>query len=269
MGAFAKANNNDGQNNNLSPTESTKKFYNEHVDSYIANIQRAGVTHAPSTHLTEFVQYLQTSCPDDANKAALKVLELGCGYGRDAALLAGQHNKMHVIATDYSRAMLLKAQERLEQQQANNNSKGKSSSAVHFLVMDMRMVGRHFLPNSLHGIWACATIIHLPKKDIPPLLSSLYSILKPGGCVYVSVKVKQSQSAADESFDADERYGGIRKFYAFYDKEELLDYFLQQGFEIVNAGVSDHRDKDAYATHPFLHVFARKPALELFDEIIN
>ena len=32
----------------LSPAESTKQFYNEHVDSYIANIETAGVTHVPT-----------------------------------------------------------------------------------------------------------------------------------------------------------------------------------------------------------------------------
>jgi cyclopropane fatty-acyl-phospholipid synthase-like methyltransferase len=228
----------------MSPTESTKQFYNEHVDSYIANIDKAGVTHVPTAHLNSFVQYLQSSF-----SGQLKVLELGCGHGRDAEMLAA--NNIHVMATDYSRSMLLKAQERLEA--------SSFPAAVHLLELDMRTVGQHFLPHSLHGVWACATVVHLPKKDLPALLSSLYTLLKPGGTIYMSVKVKPSSDSNDETFDPDTRYGGIKKFYAFYEESELLDYFQEAGFVIVEHGTLDHRDKDAYATHPFLHVFARKP----------
>jgi predicted SAM-dependent methyltransferase len=136
--------------------------------------------------------------------------------------------------------MLIKAQER------NPN--------LFFLELDMRQVTSHFVPNSMDGIWACATIIHIPKQDVPALLQSFWEILRPGGVLYVSVK-----QGTGESFDADVRYGGIKKFYAFYEAEELRNYIRSAGFEIVESGVEDHREKDSYATHPFIHVFARKP----------
>lgn len=244
----------------LSPIESTKKFYNEHVNDYIANINKAGVSHAPTEHAKTFVNYIEEFFPvSPEQQHPYKVLELGCGYGRDAELFV-ETGKINMIATDYSRSMLAKAQQRLEEHQ-----NATTFGSVHCLEMDMRHVAQHFLPNSLHGIWACATIIHLPKRDVPALLQSIFEILKPGGVVYVSVKIKSSSSNfnEDETFDPDVRYGGIRKFYAFYEEEEFLQYFKQQNFILVDSGVSDHRSKDDYATHPFLHVFARKPSIVL------
>jgi SAM-dependent methyltransferase len=205
------------------------------VDEYIANIQKAGITHVPKDHSKKFIRLVKRNVSrlNDAN-----ILEIGCGYGRDAEFFSKRG--MNVLGTDYSRSMLLKAQERVPN--------------AHFLELDMRQIANHFLPNSLDGIWACATIIHITKEDVPALLQSLYEILRPGGVLYVSVKQGQG-----EQFNADERYGGIRKFYAFYGKEELLEYFAKAGFEIVESGVADHRQKDSYATHPFIHVFAIKP----------
>ena len=87
-----------------------------------------------------------------------------------------------------------------------------------------------------------------------PGCSCSFAFGQARGVLYVSVKQGQG-----EQFDADERYGGIRKFYAFYGKEELLEYFAKAGFDIVESGVADHREKDSYTTHPFIHVFAIKP----------
>jgi len=216
--------------------DSTREFYNSHVNEYIVNIDKAGITHRPEEHASVFHNYLQTS--SNTLQEPFKVLELGCGYGRDVMWFASKG--MNVIGTDYSRSMLKKAQE--------------SNPSIFFLEMDMRTIANHFMPDSIDGIWACASMIHLPKADIPSLLKSMFTVLRPGGIVYVSVKEGQG-----ETFDPDERYGGIRKLYAFYQQDELTDYLSSAGFEICESGVADHTKKDSYATNPFIHVFCRKP----------
>lgn len=236
--SFVFAASSDNGSSNLSkmedPTESTRLFYNEHVEDYIANINKAGITHVPASHSKSFIRYMKQY---RMAESTFKVLELGCGYGRDAELFSNLG--MNVIATDFSRSMLLRALER--------------APRAHFLELDMRLLGKYFLPNSVDGIWACATVIHIKKSDIPELCKTMFDILRPGGIVYVSVK-----QGSGETFHGDVRYGGIKKFYAFYTQEELLDYFTKAGFEIEESGVADHRSKDSYATHPFIHVFAKK-----------
>lgn len=141
---------------NDSRIESTKEFYNTHVDDYVANIEQAGITHAPTQHADTFHQHLQES---DGLKEPFKVLELGCGYGRDAIWFASKG--INVIGTDYSRSMLLKAQE--------------NAPSIHFLEMDMRELVNIFLPNSLDGIWACASMIHSILSNIHPSVVSVYT----------------------------------------------------------------------------------------------
>ncbi len=39
------------------------------------------------------------------------------------------------------------------------------------------------------GIWACASLLHLPAQEIPGALQSLWGSLKPGGAFYLSFKI--------------------------------------------------------------------------------
>jgi len=89
----------------------------------------------------------------------------------------------------------------------------------------MRNITMFFQPDSFDGIWACASMLHLPKADIPPLLENVFAVLRPGGIVHVSVK-----EGTGEMFDLDELYGGgFWKLYSFYEKEELLEFMRTAG----------------------------------------
>lgn len=51
------------------------------------------------------------------------------------------------------------------------------------------------------GIWACASLLHLPETEIPAAMSCLWRALKPDGVLYMSFKV-----GAGERFDAAGRH---------------------------------------------------------------
>ena len=266
------------------PIESTKAFYNEYVDEYIKNINIAGVTHIPDEHLDRFVHYVQTqhecfaqSQQKRHNRPFKRILELGCGYGRDARRLANSKN-FNVLATDYSRSMLLKALQTQQEHQekeygelhgSDASTAGESDtsdSRIHYLELDMRHIHKHFLPASIDGIWACATIIHIPKADIVDLFNRLYRILCDGGILYVSVK----QGVEGETFNPDKRYGGIKKFYTFFqNQQELIEMLETAGFDILECNTEDHRNHDTYATHPFIHVFAQKSAKLVLETTVD
>lgn len=38
------------------------------------------------------------------------------------------------------------------------------------------------------GIWACASILHLRREELPEVFRKMYRALKPGGILYVSFK---------------------------------------------------------------------------------
>lgn len=45
------------------------------------------------------------------------------------------------------------------------------------------------------GIWACASLLHVPADDIPSTLGQLWQALKPGGVLYVSFQLGQGERA--------------------------------------------------------------------------
>ncbi len=50
---------------------------------------------------------------------------------------------------------------------------------------------------SYDGIWACASLLHLPFCEIPDALGRLWSALKPGGVLYLSFKEGQGEREKD------------------------------------------------------------------------
>jgi hypothetical protein len=37
------------------------------------------------------------------------------------------------------------------------------------------------------GVWACASLLHLPRNAMPAALSAVRQVLRPGGALYLSV----------------------------------------------------------------------------------
>ena len=87
-----------------------------------------------------------------AGEEKLKVLDIGCGYGKDTFYLS-QQKEISAVGLDYSAGMLAEAQ--------------KAFPGVNFVQMDMRSL--LFPDNYFGGVWANGCIYHIPKKDIKTL----------------------------------------------------------------------------------------------------
>lgn len=82
--------------------------------------------------------------------------------------------------------------------------------------------------------------------------------------MYVSAK-----NGSEESLEADDRHGADRTFNAYFEDDELRGYLLQAGPQIVEMGVDEPRSCDSYATHPFIHAFARKQISVAVDATVR
>ena len=105
------------------------------------------------------------------------ILDAGCGSGRDA--LAFKEQGFKVAAFDASPELARLAGEHLGQPVA---------------VRTFAEVGER---DAYDGIWACASLLHLPRREIPGALSRLWAALKPGGVMYVSFKEGQGERQKD------------------------------------------------------------------------
>jgi SAM-dependent methyltransferase len=158
-------------------------------------------------------------------KSGAKVLDLGCGPGRDIALL--RKRGYHVIGLDRSQGMLREAQRRV-------------GGAL--LGGDMRQLP--FANASLDGVWLCATLLHLPRAAALPALQEIGRVLRKGGVLYVSV-----QCGDGERWSLSE--GGPR-FFTYYRIEELQSLARQAGYRLPEVWLN------ALVQDSWIHLIARK-----------
>ncbi|SFV37124.1 Methyltransferase domain-containing protein [Devosia crocina] len=137
----------------------TLRFYAKNASAY-------------ADHATE-----PTGAPLTAFLAALpaqaRILELGCGNGRDAAhmLACG----FDVEPTDGTPELAAEAQRRL----------GRPVGILRF--EELEAFGRY------HGIWACASLLHVEAAQLTAILARIRRALKPSGVFCASFKAGKGE----------------------------------------------------------------------------
>ncbi len=66
--------------------------------------------------------------------------------------------------------------------------------------------------SSYDGIWACASLLHLPSAEIPAAIQRLWAALKPGGTFYFSFKHGAGEREDGERHFTDAEVGTIQKW---------------------------------------------------------
>lgn len=97
-----------------------------------------------------------------------KILELGCGNGRDAAHMLSLG--FDVDATDGTPELAAEAERRI----------GRPVRILRFEQLDANA--------AYDGIWACASLLHAPAADLPGILRRIHRALRPGGVFTASFK---------------------------------------------------------------------------------
>ncbi|MCK0154031.1 DUF3427 domain-containing protein [Alcanivorax sp. S6407] len=96
------------------------------------------------------------------------ILDAGCGSARDALHFQGLGYR--VSAFDGSEAI------------------AKLASQETGLEVEQRLFSDVKEKAAYDGIWACASLLHLPKRDLLGAIQALWVALKPGGALYMSFK---------------------------------------------------------------------------------
>ncbi len=184
-------------------TEQTRAAYDQIVTKYAA-INAA----MPPELATAADRFLQLIGP------GARVLDVGCGAGRDMAWLEGLG--LTVVGTDFSSGMLAQA-----------------SSLAHgsLLQMDMRRLGLQ--AGQFQGVWCCASLLHLPKRRAPLALAEMRRVLLPSGVLFLSV-----QEGAGEGWEKCP-YADVERFFARYSLEEMAELLAQNGFTVLESSSNE------------------------------
>lgn len=160
------------------------------------------------------------------------VLDLGCGSGVQTKQLLEEG--LDALGLDISRNMIEEAKKRAPL--------GK------FMVGDMANLT--FETNSFDGVYARASLLHIPKDKTKSVLKNIAKILKTGGIFYLAVKEGEGERELEE-----DRYGRkVNRFFAFFGEEELAKLAEETGFEVISV---EHFKREETSV-PWLIIFASK-----------
>ncbi|MFI5266571.1 MAG: class I SAM-dependent DNA methyltransferase [Chloroflexota bacterium] len=126
-----------------------------------------------------------------------RVLDLGCGPGHDAARM--QRHGLCVSGVDLSEGMVRRARR-----------KGIDARVLDYQALD-------FPEESFDGVWAARSLQHMPKAELPSVLSTIHSFLKRGGRFYLTVYEGDGEGLLETDLD----YYTAQRYFAFYRHPEL------------------------------------------------
>ncbi len=136
-----------------------------------------------------------------------RVLDLGCGSGRDARYLAGLGHR--VIGADPCAEMLALARA------ASPTGAPTAPTYVQARVPDLPFADACF-----DAVWACASLLHVPRGDLPAALAACRRVLRPGG--RLAILVKEGDGEVDDN----------RRLCVLWRIDDLVARVRAAGFEI-------------------------------------
>lgn len=136
-----------------------------------------------------------------------KILDVGSGPGRDGFLL--KRKGFNVICLDASEIMLKLCEE-----------KGLKIVLGDFSALP-------FENNSFGGVWAYASLLHVPKSGIRKAIDEIRRVLKKEGIFGLGLIEGETEGY--------QRSAGVNmpRWFSFYKKEEVEDLLQGCGFEIL------------------------------------
>jgi SAM-dependent methyltransferase len=144
-----------------------------------------------------------------------RLLDLGCGPGRDAAWFAARGHD--VVGADLSVGQLQVAREQ--------------APTARLAQADMRSLP--FVTDTFDGCWCLASLLHVPHLDVPEVLAEVRRVLRPDAPLFASVK-------HGEGSETTYRYGTEtgREFF-HWSPEPFADRFVAAGFEVREVQVDE------------------------------
>ena len=132
----------------------TLDYYNQNVTTFIAD--------TISVDLKDTQNKFINALPGD------KILDLGCGSGRDTKYFL--EIGLKVTAVDGSEELCKRASDYL------------GIPVYHMLFQELD------LEDEYNGIWACSSILNLPKDELRTVFYKMVTALKSSGVIYTSFK---------------------------------------------------------------------------------
>jgi SAM-dependent methyltransferase len=167
----------------------TLAHYNERAEAYWDGTR----DHDVSQNIAALLQHVEAASP-------LELLDFGCGPGRDLKTFKSLGHQATGLEGSAQLAALARAHSGCEVLEQN--------------FLDLKLPGSRF-----DGVFANASLFHVPSQALPQVLRALHRALKPNGVLFSS----NPRGDGQEGWNGD-RYG------AFHDWDSWRRYMTAAGF---------------------------------------
>lgn len=195
------------------PNEETVDWYNQNSQKYFVETKDFSM----EEKYPQFLKYLP---------AGGEVLDAGCGSGRDAKCF--MQKGYSVSAFDASAEL------------------AKLASENTGLNVGISTFAEFKSPKMFDGIWACASLLHVPKNEFEKSLSNLTDHLKDGGILYATMKLGEAEEKDSKG-----------RFFNYVTVEELKNIFSKSN-NLELAEMSQGENTFRVGDHPFVTFVLRK-----------
>ncbi len=167
-----------------------------------------------------------------------RILDAGCGSGRDS--LAFLKKGYQVVSIDASAQMV----------NATTKLTGQEAKLLQFDALEF--------DSEFDGIWACASLLHVARRDLNPILTRLTKALKPNAVLYLSFK-----------------YGDCERIEAgrfFNDLNEMLlrtSLANHPQLELVRVWTTDDVRTDRRGRQSWLNAIVRRHKSTICDDLLH
>lgn len=168
----------------------TLRFYEENAQTYAEQTRAIELAHL----YQPFFKYIPKGG---------KILDVGCGAGRDLKRFINEGYE--AVGIDPSETLAAMASE---------------YSGCKVLVSSVQNTN---FSQEFDGVWACASLIHLPRHELPVALGKISLALRSHGVLLVSMQIGSGEMVMDDG-----------RFVARYTSKEVSDAIKQAGFELID-----------------------------------
>lgn len=174
---------------------STERFYEENADEYFEKTVRANLSHL-------YERFLPL-VPKGG-----RILDAGCGSGRDLRYFKDRGYRPFGI--DSSPNLI-----RLARLYASVECEVRRLQDIPYIA-------------DFDAVWACASLLHLEKGELPEVLGRIKHALVADGILFATVQLGQGEGLVPDG-----------RFYAYYDPQEFLGAIRAAGLTIEDSWITE------------------------------
>lgn len=134
------------------------------------------------------------------------ILDFGCGSGRDTKFFITRGYQ--VDASDGSERLCEIA------------SKNTGIAVKHMLFSELDEDAKY------DGIWACASILHVPREELKTVFEKMIKAVKPGGYIYTSFKYGEYEGYRKDRYYTDFTSESFRGFARDFPEIVIIDEWI-------------------------------------------